>query len=83
MQVAPGIGEELKRSVRFQATGVGRVDGDQWGEKWRRNHTGLNAIQKSSDISCDSTFSYMWSQEHSYQNQLAALIEMQILVPTP
>lgn len=30
----------------FHATGARRVDGDDWGEKWLRDHTGPNALQK-------------------------------------
>lgn len=60
-----------------------RVNGDEWTEKWLSDHAGqANVIRKSSGVSCESTFSYVWSQEHSYQNRLAALVEMQSPVPT-
>ena len=60
-----------------------RVSGDEWTEKWLSDLTGqASVIRKSSGISCESTFSSVWSQEYSYQNRLAALVEMQSPVPT-
>lgn len=60
-----------------------RVKADKWEKALYRFCRTLNVAQGSSGIFCESTFHSVWSKEHSHQNELAALVKMQILVPTP